>query len=465
MSRKLLLVLGLTLALASCDDGDGDADGSVEIDSGPGTDSGAPDAGDPNCMEPAPDSGPGTPPPAMTAPPPTLDCGPESYPAGTSLWRHPYLESTTHTSVRIAWTSRSGGDGVVQWAPDPAGPWTDVPAAAEQFPTSRTDQEDDYVAYDATITGLTENSAYCYRIVEDGTVLAEGLRFDTAWTGTDRPVRIVAIGDSGDGSAEQLELRDTIVANEEFDILMHLGDMAYDIGRFTEFESYFFDVYADIMDDTAVFTTMGNHEFLSDSGQPYRDVYHIFEEGVREEDRELYYSFDYGNIHFVSLDSNEGTLIPIYLDINERVTDDMFDWMEQDLAASDAEWNVVFMHHPFYSSSERGVRWENIRRWLNRLEDLGVDLVLAGHDHHYERSVPTSHGCTSTMQDGLVQLVAGGSGKGLRDVTRGQWFADTTYNTDYSYLRMDFHGCELHGQAFNRAHERVDDFYLDGCGN
>ncbi|HJL15948.1 MAG TPA: metallophosphoesterase family protein [Sandaracinaceae bacterium LLY-WYZ-13_1] len=461
--RLSVPVLAAALALSvSCDGGS-----DPEVDSGPGT----PDAGDedrdsgppPEVCQADPGPGPEPPDPGDAAPPPELDCGTPEFPDGTPLWRYPYLQSVTRTSARIAWTSTAGGEGVLRWAPGPDGPWTEVSATAESFPTSRTGQAEDYVAFDATVEGLEANSAYCYEIVEDGTVLARNLRFDTAWEGTDRPVRILALGDSGDSSDAQFAVRDAFM-EQDYDVFLHLGDMAYNDGRFDEFEPHFFGAYRDTLHRIPVFPTMGNHEFITNSGQPYLDVYYLFEQAWQERDQERYYSFDYGNIHFTSLDSNEGTLIPIYLDTNGRNDNDMFDWLIDDIGGSDADWKIVFMHHPFYSSSERGVRWSNVDRFRSLLEEAGVDLILVGHDHHYERTVPLRGRCTSPEPDGITEIIAGGGGRSLRtieDTTR--WYSATSFNTDYSFLRLDVHGCRLHGQAFDTASNVVDDFVLNGC--
>jgi len=453
-------LLCLVFAGLGCDEEPTPVDaGPPPYDAGPG-DAGIPPEicrGDPAGTPPTiPD--PGTP-----EPPPELDCGTPEIVDATALRRWPYLESATQTSVRVAWTtSTSGGVGTVRFAADPAGPFTAVEATAELFDTARTEMPADYVAYDATLSGLEPNTAYCYEIVEDGVVLARNLRFDTAWTGAERPVRMLVLGDSGSGSADQMRVRDAFIG-QAFDLFIHVGDMAYGSGRFDEFEANFFEPYQALMHRVPVFPAIGNHEYKTDSGQPYRDVYHTLENIPRAEDRELYYSFDYGNIHFISLDSNSESLVPIYVDVNGRVTDDMFDWMVEDLASSEADWNIVFTHHPFFSSSERGIRTLNVERFRSVLEQAGVDLILAGHDHHYERSVPLRGGCTDVEPTGVTEIIAGGAGAGLRTVAFDRWHTAGIYNEDYSYLTLEVHGCRLRGQALNPSNEVVDTFELYGC--
>lgn len=456
MVYRPLTLLFLALVLGSCDSD------PEPIDAGPG-DAGPQDAGIPPeiCMGPPVGAPPSIPDPGTPEPPPDLDCGTPEIVAGTTLWRWPYIESVTSSSARIAWTTTSGGRGVVRYAADPAGTWSELEAVSEMFPTTRTEQAMDYVAFDATLEGLTPNAAYCYEIVEDGVVLARNLRLDTAWTGTARPVRMLVIGDSGNGSGEQAAVRDAFMAHR-YDLFLHMGDMAYDSGRFEELEEYFFDVYRDLLHRVPIFPTIGNHENATDLGRPYLDVYHLFENAWRAQDVERYYSFDYANIHFTSLDSNEGTLLSVYR-LGDRTDDDMFDWMIDDIGSSTADWKIVFTHHPFYSSSDRGIRQNHVDNFLSILEDLGVDLILAGHDHHYERTVPLLDGCTAVEPGGITQIISGAGGASLRTVTADRWFTAAIENTTHTYTRLEIHGCRLQGQALDVANNVVDEFELYGC--
>ncbi len=463
-SAAFFILLFVTSACGDDDSPPADAGDSAMPDAGPRDTGAAVDSGDPACMVPvdasvAPtDAGP-------AAPPPDLDCGAPSMPAGTGLRRAPYLQSIDGTSARVVWTSTSGAAGALFYASSPAGPWTEVTPASELFGTSRTGDDMDYVAYEARLSGLTADSAYCYRIEEDGVVLAEGLRFDTAWDGANRPVRIVAFGDSGSGSPEQMTVRDRLL-EREYDVFLHLGDMAYGSGTFPEFEANFFDVYRDLMHRVPVFPTMGNHEFKTDNGQPYLDVYHLPEQALRAEEEERYYSFDYGNVHFVSLDTNDVRLLEIRLQRNgtiEETGDLMIDWLEADLAASDADWKIALFHHPPYTSSTRGFNGQVIDTLRGALEAGGVDLVLSGHDHHYERMVPTRAGCTALPDDGITYIVAGAGGAGLRDLPGRAWMSAAAEDQLHSFLELEVHGCFARGRAVSLAGDVIDEFWLSGC--
>ena len=135
--------------------------------------------------------------------------------------------------------------------------------------------------------------------------------------------------------------------------------------------------------------TLGNHDGRSadsttESG-PYYDIFSLprnGEAGGVASGTEAYYSFDYGNMHFICLDSNE----------TDRSADGaMMTWLEADLAANDKEWVIAFWHHSPYSkghydSDELGRSIDLRQNAVPLLERYGVDLVLTGHSHSYERS-------------------------------------------------------------------------------
>jgi len=464
--RLLSLCLIATLAFA-CGDDDGSADppDSGPIDSGP-PDLGPPDSGacsaapSDTTVDPA-DAGP-------PAPEPTEDCGEPTFAEGTALRRWPYLQSVSPTTAKVIWTTTGGGEGSVRVRAASDTEWTTIVADAELFDTARTDDEVDYSAYLAELNELSPSSAYCYEVLEDGETLASNLTLRTGWVGAgadegSRPLRVIAFGDSGNGSPEQAQLRDVFMA-DDYDLFLHLGDMAYGDGTFVEFETNMFQVYRDFLHRVPSWPTIGNHEFKTDSGQPYRDVYYLPEQAFRDDEQEYYYSFDQANVHFVSLDSNGERIVPIALDLAERYDDDMFDWLAADLAGSDAEWKIAIFHHPPYSSSSRSPNGTVRSQLLPILEAGGVDLVLVGHDHHYERTHPMLGGCIAPDPvSGITYVVAGAGGAGLRGDVTEQWWTASANDEKHSYFRMTIHGCALHGEAVTIDGDIIDEVTLDGC--
>ena len=346
------------------------------------------------------------------------ECGTPEFPDGTGLRRRPYLQFVTPTSARVMWTSTTGGTGHVRFQRKLGGAPADSVATYEHFPVERTSDVVAYGSYVATLRRLQPDSDYCYEVYEDGVLLAAGLALHSAWTQADKPIHILAFGDSGSGAASQLALRDQMT-KRQYDLFLHLGDIAYPVGSFDSFERYFFNVYADILHATPVYPVLGNHEYYSSAAQPYIDVFNLPLMAWRAADDERYYSFDLGAVHFVALDSNPEMVNTV----DDVSTDDMVDWLRDDLRRSKATWKIALFHHPVFSSGAHGPTSWVQDKIMGALEDGGVDLVLNGHDHSYERTVPIWRGAATDPWDprAITYLVAGAGGASLYG-GRGDWF-------------------------------------------
>jgi hypothetical protein len=131
------------------------------------------------------------------------------------------------------------------------------------------------------------------------------------------------------------------------------------------------------------FPSLGNHDWYTAGAQPYLDYFQL-------PGNERYYDFVRGDVHFFALDSDESEPDGVTVDSVQA------QWLRDSLAASTAPWRIVYMHHPPYSSGPHGST--PYMQWPFR--DWGASLVLAGHDHTYERLV----------EDGLTYIVSGNGG-------------------------------------------------------
>jgi len=217
-------------------------------------------------------------------------------------------------------------------------------------------------------------------------------------------VQFIALGDSGGGGSDQAALLHQI-ETVPFDFMIHVGDIAYDNGLLPEFESRFFHVYAPQLASRPIFPASGNHEYDTDDGAPFRQVFVLPENGGPA-GVERWYSYDWGNVHFVVLDT-------------ERSGPDQAAWLEADLTANTLPWTIVYGHKPPHSSGEHGDD-PGFNEWfVPILSAHHVPLVLSGHDHDYERFNPI---------DGVTYIVTGGGGKGVRELGApkpGSAFADS----------------------------------------
>lgn len=261
--------------------------------------------------------------------------------------------------------------------------------------------------YEAKITGLKPDTTYYYAVYDGNRRLTPEdpeYRFVTPpASGTRRPYRFWVIGDGGTGRTGQKSVYDALrtrvrADGRPLDFWIHVGDMAYGTGRDNEFQTRFFESYEEILRQSVCWPSMGNHEGHTSKGTtgvgPYYDAYVLptrGESGGVASGTEAYYAFDHGNIHFICLDSH---------DLDRKPDGAMAKWLKADLEKAKADWLVAFWHHPPYTKgshdSDKEKDLVEMRHYiLPILEAGGVDLVLAGHSHIYERSMLID-GATST---------------------------------------------------------------------
>lgn len=320
--------------------------------------------------------------------------------------RGPYLQNGTPNSAVVRWRTN---------VPTATQLWTGASPGAlvsSWFDaTLRTDHA-------VTLTGLSAETLYHYRVGDAAGPLPGQSGTPTFRTlpavGAVRPLRAWVLGDAGTGTAAQLAVRDrfvTFAANRPADAILMLGDNAYLSGTDAEYQVGMFDVYQDLLASTFCWSTLGNHDALSASTSTQTGVYYdVFdlptagEGGGLPSGTEAYYSFDRGHVHFVCLDS---------MDSNRTATGAMMTWLAADLAATNGRWIVAYFHHPPYSAGshlsddplDSGGRLQDMRQVaLPILEAGGVDLVLCGHSHSYERSflLDGHYGPSSTLQPSMV---------------------------------------------------------------
>jgi calcineurin-like phosphoesterase family protein/purple acid phosphatase-like protein/fibronectin type III domain protein len=324
-----------------------------------------------------------------------------------TVTRGPYLQLGTPTSIHVRWRTDVALDSRVRYGTDPA----NLNLVA-----------DDALAvteHEVTVSGLAASTTYYYSVGTLTATLASGpdQRFTTSPV-AGKPTRVWVIGDAGTGTASQTQVRDSFLAytgSRVPDLWLMLGDNAYQSGTDAEYQANVFNVYAKTLEQSVVWPAVGNHDTAqSTSFDPTIPYYQAFtlpanaQAGGVVSGTEAYYSFDYGNIHFVCLDSMTSDRSP---------TGPMATWLKSDLSQTTKEWVIAYWHHPPYSKgshdSDTDLQMSQMRQNIVPiLESYGVDLVLTGHSHSYERSfLIDGHYGTSTTWDPATMLKQGGSGR------------------------------------------------------
>jgi acid phosphatase type 7 len=279
--------------------------------------------------------------------------------------------------------------------------------------------------YEATISGLSTESKYFYAIYDGDKKIAGGdeTYFFTTHPapGKNKATRFWLVGDSGTGGTAQAEVYQAMVKyvadqKRPLDMYVHVGDMAYTTGKEHEFEKGYFKPYEPLLRNTVCWPSLGNHEGYTSKGAsgtgPYFDVYVVptkGEAGGVASGCEAYYSFDYGQIHFICLDS---------FDLDRTPAGAMAKWLKADLEKTKAAWLVAFWHHPPYTKGTHDSDVEKCEKEMRThimpiLESSGVDIVLTGHSHIYERSMLIDGAyATPTLADKVVLDDGDGNPKG-----------------------------------------------------
>ncbi len=324
----------------------------------------------------------------------------------------PYLQSPTTTGIKIMWRTDGASIGKVMYGTDKAN------LSLTQMDTVVGDSTRHMV----TLKGLSPYTVYYYAIYNDN-VFAEGgddeHKFRTFPVSTDPGhVRVWGIGDFGKGNSKEAQVRDSYPFDSvETNLWVWMGDNAYDNGSEAQYLTKVFDSvygYKKIMKHLPFLPCPGNHDYegvqqvfntkppLTHTG-PYYDFIEVYKNGEAggvPTGHELFYSYDYRNVHFISLNSELGSFTNqahnwtgIHAGANTFTSSPMSDWLNQDLAANTKPWVVVYFHQcPYTQGSHNSADaieyyMEAMRNNFNPIfEQYGVDVVLCGHTHVYERS-------------------------------------------------------------------------------
>jgi hypothetical protein len=351
----------------------------------------------------------------------------------------------------------------------------------------------------ATLSDLELNRRYLYRVRMNGELLLEG--YFTTRKPRGLKTRFVSFGDNSYG-----EIGDRAIAYYTYrarpDFVMNTGDNVYSSGLDNEYARYFFPVYnadqsgprvgAPLLRSVPYYSVIANHDVTGRDAQhrsvadftrnvdalAYYTNWHFPLNAPRPTNPPLTigdpevvahfaacagprypnmanYSYDYGDAHFLCLDSN------VYVDPTDSA---LQSWIASDLAATDAAWKFVIYHHPAYNVGLEHYAEQQMRVLSPLLEQHGVDVVLSGHEHNYQRSRPmrfaptddtgakqvhSGHrlvpgtftvdrkfdGKTVTKPDGILYIVTGAGGNHLYDPESNEnpknWLRPEDNNADY----------------------------------
>jgi hypothetical protein len=338
----------------------------------------------------------------------------------------PYLVNLSSTRVAIVWQTLSPVTTALHFGP----------VGGEQR-TIRRDPAPQS-AHVVVVRELQPATAYQFVWESDG-ARGQPITFQTPPASPSR-FAFGVIGDFGTGSpAEHINIRRMIA--DAIDFAVTTGDNAYETGALEQYRQFVFAPLGGFMLSKPFWPTVGNHDYygLANYRRLFADV--LPDEG-------LYYEFRYGGVYFVSLDS-------------ERFGPTQRRWARRRLRAATARCKVAIFHRPIWSSGRgyrTGGRNARKRRFIPLLQRGGVDLVLNGHQHNYERSKPLWSSRVSRRR-GITYVVTGGGGAGLHGFTtkrRPKWSARR--GVFHHRVRISATARRLRGTAIDTAGRPRDRF-------
>ncbi len=343
---------------------------------------------------------------------------------GQTVTKGPYLLTPGKTAVSILWETNTPAQGKMLFGEKGK-------LNSEQSGKLLGERNGNYL-YRASISGLRPGMQYSYRLnlkKENGPLHD----FRTAPPDGDS-FSFVAMGDSRSNPGI-FKMINEQVNKLNPDLIISMGDLVASGGDYSEWEKFYFTPAAAVIDHIPLISTLGDHEGSDDNGELFR--YFLLPEMQTEK---LWFSFDYGPAHFVSLD---------YRYPNNP---EMIEWFKEDMSRSGAKWKFVYMHRPSYNLGGHRSNWGK-GVWPALFRQYHVDIVFAGHSHEYERFYPVRPQQQPESWP-VTYITTGGAGAGLYDVISNSFLAEAQSVNHLLLIKID-------GNKLTLTAHKMDDSIFD----
>ncbi len=379
----------------------------------------------------------------------------------------PHAASAVPDHVALSWIANPATTQTITWRTDDtvacgrvqyqAGPELRAPKQVEATPRAFETDLQATRLFTVTLTGLSPATKYTYR-VGDGTHWSAPHSFTTANPKATR-VEFLVFGDSqSNPNPGYLEWGKTVEhaarAYPAAKFMVNMGDLV-DIGQSGAHWNAWFAAAAEVLDRLPEMPVVGNHEWMGAGKGPagphyFRAQFALPQNGPEGLKGEAY-SFDYGPVHCVMLDTQTK--------LEEQAT-----WLGRDLAASHAPWKIVFLHKPPYPAQPLRLNQAVKSAFCPIFDRYHVDLVFMAHDHAVARSYPINHDrLVAQPSRGTVYYMTGRSGIKTYEVNFKQPYHAYFHNplSQPNYLVVEANGSRLTVKAVNQDGTLLDTYGID----
>lgn len=375
---------------------------------------------------------------------------------------HLSITGDPDTTMTVTWFTDGALDPgtLVMYGSDPGALERTVSGTSHTVP-----EQDDIRVHVATMTGLAPGETFHYRVGSPSGWSDEWSSHTAPQDGT--PYRIVLFADQGVQDPAAAVTNDMLQVDA--DLILIAGDLAYAENDHLRWNTWF-DMNEPLFATTPMMSSIGNHEGYSSHGSA------AYTSRVSLPGNEIYYSFDYAGIHYLVLQSTTSHAT------TEGIFEDMVDFAHADLQeavarrdAGEIDFIAILQHHPLYSNHASLARQYNtdLITWQEPILDAyDVDLLLTGHNHHYERSFPMVSSIPTSLDPaqyedpvGWIQVISGGAGRSLYNFQHPDdfWPHSAAHARIHHFVTMDVAGPVLDLSAISAGYipgEVLDGFRL-----
>jgi len=343
--------------------------------------------------------------------------------------RGPYLQNLQSQQVTICWEAPQPHTGEVHLFDADGKPIKQCTTATKA------------TRHEVVINGLSTGQRYSYEVVAaGGKSMGKGSFQSVPAKG--EPFSFVAWGDTRSNVKTSSALAAQIMRTG-VGMCIHSGDIVDDGKRLDQWDKQFFRPLANLMRNVVLWPVIGNH----DTGMMPDKKSTVFNYMFALPGKEAYYSFDYGDAHFIVFDATSP--------LAEQVK-----FAEEDLSKTDAKWKFAAWHYPPFSSGGHESHVQSRAQLLPVLARHNVDMLILGHNHHFMLSKPIRHVYEPLQKRPYVQLVTGGGGANPYPVDKGtRWFSQGA--KVYHFVLIEIDGDTLKVKAIDGRGKVLHRFEID----